>query len=120
MYFFDTYVLVEFINGNESVIHFFKEHKPIITVFNLVELHYAALRLHGKDIAEKSFEQFKNLVVSIPNDVLKEAMEFKLLNKKKKLSYADCIGYVYAKKNNLKFLTGDIQFKEMENVAYIT
>jgi len=33
------------------------------------------------------------------------------MNKNKKLSYVDCIGYIMAKSRNIRFLTGDEQFK---------
>jgi hypothetical protein len=35
------------------------------------------------------------------------------------LSYADAIGYIYSKQNNLKFLTCDDQFKDLPNVEHI-
>lgn len=38
--------------------------------------------------------------------------------KRKDLSYADCIGYTYAKRHGMKFLTGDRQFERMQNVEY--
>ena len=117
-YFFDTYVLMEFVLGNEAVKKFFSE-KPVFTVLNLIELYYNAMRIYGREVADESFAMFKTFVLPIPDDVLKEAMEFKLSNKKKKLSYADCIGYAYAKKHNLLFLTGDKEFKNMENVEFV-
>ena len=46
-------------------------------------------------------------------------MKFRLKNKKMDLSYADCIGYIYACENNLKFLTGDEKFKDMDNVEFV-
>lgn len=31
----------------------------------------------------------------------------------------DCIGYVYAKENGLRFVTGDKEFEGMENVEFV-
>lgn len=45
------------------------------------------------------------------------AMKLKLKNKN--LSYTDCIGYIFAIKNNLKFLTGDKKFNDMPNVEFV-
>jgi len=39
--------------------------------------------------------------------------------KAKKISYVDAIGYQIALEKNLKFLTGDKQFKEMKNVEFV-
>ena len=50
---------------------------------------------------------------------MKNAMFFRLQNKSLNLSYVDCIGYVLARSSGLKFLTGDIQFKDMSNVEFV-
>jgi predicted nucleic acid-binding protein len=46
-------------------------------------------------------------------------MKFRKKNKKRNLSYADCIGYIYALKNNLIFLTGDKEFEDLKNVEFV-
>jgi len=46
-------------------------------------------------------------------------MTFRALNKKRNLSYVDCIGYIIAKQRNIKFLTGDKEFEYMENVEFV-
>ena len=46
-------------------------------------------------------------------------MKFKIKYKKQDLSYADCIGYIYAIKNNLLFLTGDKEFKDLKSVEFV-
>ena len=38
---------------------------------------------------------------------------------KRKLSMTDCIGYMMAKQWGIKFLTGDKEFEDMENVEYV-
>ena len=57
--------------------------------------------------------------MDISEDVLKEAIKFRKKNKSKNLSYTDCIGYIYALKNNLMFLTGDKEFKDLKNVEFV-
>ena len=37
----------------------------------------------------------------------------------KKLSLVDALGYSYSRKLGIKFLTGDREFSEMENVEYV-
>ena len=46
-------------------------------------------------------------------------MDFRFLNKKSNLSYIDCIGYITAFKKEVKFVTGDDQFKNMKNVEFV-
>ena len=50
---------------------------------------------------------------------LKESIKFRKEQKKKDLSYTDCIGYIYAARNNMKFLTGDKEFEGMKNVEFV-
>jgi len=44
-------------------------------------------------------------------------MKYKCRNKK--LSFADCIGYLLAKKKGCKFLTCDSKFRDKNNVEFI-
>ena len=57
--------------------------------------------------------------MEVDDDTFKEAIRFRKEHKKKDLSYTDCIGYIYAKRNNLKFLTGDKEFENMDNVEFV-
>ena len=84
-----------------------------------MEVYYRILKEFNLQDANKFFEETLEFVIEIENEVIKEAMIFRLQNSKRNLSYIDCIGYVTAKKNGLKFLTGDIQFKDMENVEFV-
>ena len=54
-------------------------------------------------------------------EIIKNAGIFrsKMLKKKKALSYADCINYSIAEKMNLKLLTGDEDFKGIQNVEFV-
>ena len=47
-------------------------------------------------------------------------MKFRYENKHKKMSMTDCISYIQAKKLGIKFLTGDKEFKNKENVEHVT
>ena len=57
-------------------------------------------------------------VVSIDDETLKNAIKFRKKHKKNNLSYTDCIGYNYALMHNLKFLTGDKEFRDFDNVEF--
>jgi len=114
-YFFDSYAIIEITKGNPNYAPFIQE-EVAITIFNLAEIYYSALNYASEETAEKICNKYKNNSIEINDEILKEAMKF---NKKKNLSYADCIGYICSIKNNLIFLTGDKEFQTMENVEFI-
>jgi len=117
-YFFDSYAIIELVSGN-PVYAKFAEEPVTITIFNLAEIYYSALNNIDELKTEEIYEKYKWCVVEISDEVLKEAMKFRKNNKKRNLSYSDCIGYISALKNNLKFLTGDKEFKNLENVEFV-
>ena len=118
-YFFDSYALYEFVNGNVNYKKYFENYDIVLTRLNVIELFYVLLKDFNLNIARKYCEYFKAFVVEFSEEVLEKAMVFKLKNKDKKLSYIDCIGHQYALSNNLKFLTGDVKFKNFKNVEYV-
>ena len=118
-YFFDTYAFYELIKGNPNYKKYEKEITAITTKLNLMELHYGLLRDEGEETAEKYYNSFLKFCVEIDDEIIKLANKFRLSNYKRKLSYADCVGYILAKKFNAKFLTGDEQFKDFESVEFV-
>lgn len=117
-YFFDSYALIEMTRSNPAYAIFINE--PVTTTkFNLAELFYIILEEQGEEKAKASFAKFRDFEIEVPDDILFKAMLFRLKNRKKGLSYADCIGYVFALENKLKFLTGDDAFKNMDNVEFV-
>ncbi len=118
-YFFDTYALYEIIHGSKNYEKYKSEITIITTKLNLMELHYTILRLYGKDKADEAFENFKIYCIEINDAIIKEANELKLKYKDRRLSYVDCIGYILAKSRNIKFLTGDRGFEDLDNVEYV-
>lgn len=117
IYFCDTYALIEIIGGNPKYKKFLK--KILITSrYNLMELYYAFLRDYDEKTADKYFDTWSAFVIHIPQGTIKNAMKFKLLHKKDKMSYTDCIGYIFSIENGIMFLTGDIKFKNLEHVEF--
>lgn len=117
-YFFDTYSVIEIIEGNQSLIKYFGE-KVSITIFNLAEIYWVVLNRLGETEADIIYNQYRNSVVDIDDNTLKEAIKFRKEHKKKNLSYADCVGYIYAKLHKMKFLTGDKEFEGFPNVEFV-
>ena len=117
-YFFDTYAIIELIEGNPAYEPYSK-HLATITIFNLAEIYWVTFNKLGETEADEIYEQYKGALVNINDDTLKEAIKFRKKYKNKDLSYADCIGYIYARKHNMKFLTGDKAFENFPNVEFI-
>lgn len=115
-YFFDTYALVAIIKNNSNYVKYIDD-KVTITIFNLVELYYIVLKDFNEEKAVLIYKKFKDCVNDLDDDIIYAAMKLKL--KHKNLSYSDCIGYCFALKNNLNFLTGDKEFKDLSNVEYV-
>jgi uncharacterized protein len=118
-FFFDTYALHEVIHENKNYSPYTKGITIITTKLNLMEIHYILLRSQGLEYANNAFDYFNNFCVEIPDEVIKEANEFRLSNRKKDLSYTDCVGYILAKRLNAKFLTGDKEFEKLDNVEFV-
>lgn len=117
-YFFDSYAVIELVIGNKNYLEFIDE-EVTITIFNLAEIYWSALLNLEESKANRIYETYSGSVVPISDEVLKEAIKFRKEQKKRDLSYTDCIGYIYAKKNNFVFLTGDKEFENMANVKFV-
>src|SRR3989344_5612964 len=114
-FFFDTYALFEIIEGNNNYKSYLKDVVIVTTKLNLMELHYGLFLKYGKEVANKYYNKFVVFAIDIDDEVIKIANEFKAELRKRKLSYIDCIGYTIARINNIKFLTGDQQFFDLDN-----
>ncbi|HLD02983.1 MAG TPA: PIN domain-containing protein [Candidatus Nanoarchaeia archaeon] len=114
----DTYALIEIIEGNPNY-EKYTDYNLCITELNLIELYYAILRKRGKEQARHYLEEWDSFTTGISLESIRFGMQFKLLNKKDKLSYTDCIGYALAMEKNIKFLTGDEKFEGLANVEFV-
>ncbi len=118
-YFFDTYAFYEVIKGNTNYKKYSSGLAIVTTKLNLMELYYGLLLKFNRDIADKYYDDLLKYSVDIDDETIKQAMIFRVLHKLKNLSYIDCVGYIMAKQRNIKFLTGDKEFKNLENVEFI-
>ncbi len=111
-YFFDSYAIIEQFEGNPAYTPF-KGAVIFTTMLNLFEIEYCYLKEPGE------IEEFAQIcgILEFDFSVVRKAVQLKRINKK--LSLADCIGYCTALSHNLKFLTGDEEFKGMPNVEFV-
>ena len=120
--FADTYALVEILKGNPAY-EKYSQKELISSEFNIFELAYAMYRDFGRtdSINMLSFLRSRIEVIS-PEDLdYLEASRFRLSNNKKgkKLSLIDSLGYICSKRLKIRFLIGDREFKNIEEVEYI-
>ena len=87
-------------------------------LLNLYELCFYLIKKFNDLTASYFFDLFKENLIKIKKENVIEASKFKLKHIKKKLSYADCLGYAMAEHYDMKFLTGDKEFENFENVEF--
>lgn len=117
-YFLDSYAIIEILKSNPNYEKFL-DASLISSRINLVEVAYHLLESFPKQKAQEIISSLSFSIIEIEEKQVTEIALFRKENSKKKLSYIDCIGYVLAKENNLKFVTGDKEFKDMANVEYV-
>lgn len=113
----DTYALIEIINGNPKFAKYLNS-KFIINDLTLAELYSVLLREFNEQTADYWFNKFENYSLVADKVILKEAIKFKYFNKKKRISFFDAVGYMFALKNGALFVTGDKEFENFENVEF--
>ena len=117
-YFFDTYAIFELIGGNKSYEKYI-DKIVVLTKLNIFELFHNALRDFGETEADSIIKIYYPSVIEYSADEIKEAAKLRLKYKKRDLSMTDCIGYIVAKKLKIKFLTGDKEFENFDNVEFV-
>jgi len=117
-FFFDSYALMEIYKGNSNYEEY-KKKKIVTSYIHVYETYYNLLKFESEENIEDYFNKLKSFCISLKFDWIKTATKFRHINKKKDLSYADCLGYTISKELNIKFLTGDNQFKDISNVEFV-
>jgi ribonuclease VapC len=119
----DSYALLAFFENEpgcktvEAVLIEANENRDdlLMSAVNYGEVYYIVLREYGK----KKADEIESFVQTLPIDIIdvdktmaKEAAGFKAF---KKLSYADCFAAALAKMNKAELITGDKEFKQVED-----
>ena len=115
---FDTYAIIEIIKGNENFEKYLDEVQ-IVTDFILAEVAHYFAKQDQEHAALNYVQKYLKQRSILTQDVIVKAAMFKHQNKKKKLSMADCVGYCLAESLGIKFLTGDKEFEDMNNVEFV-
>ena len=117
-FFFDSYAFFELLKGNPSY-EKYKKVAIVTTKLNLFELYLGLLRDINEEIAEKYFDKYYIYIKEFDENVIKQAAKLKNKLNKRDLSMTDSIGYIFAKQLGIKFLTGDKEFENLDNVEFV-
>lgn len=128
----DTYAIVEIGKSNPKF-SFLLNEEFVIADLTIAEFYSLLYREGREDFAKYWYERLKFYCKSVDKDILIKALKYRIDNKNTQkskisgnilsdvedLSFFDCVGYIYALENNLKFVTGDKAFKGREGVLFI-
>ena len=114
----DTYALVEISEGNPKFAKYLNVDF-VITDLTLAEFYGVLLRGKGENTAEYWYKKLEIYSFPLDRQLLVEAIKFRYSNKKLGLSFFDAVGYVFALKKGICFVTGDKAFEKLRGVEFI-
>ena len=86
---------------------------------NLYELYYSLIKEDEDKLAEEFFSRLIGSCIKIIPEDIKAAAKFRLKNTRNDISFIDSLGYTISLRIGLKFLTGDEQFKNLNNTKFV-
>lgn len=113
----DTYILIEIYLGNKNFLEYLNV-EFVITDLTLAEFYGVLLREYGESDANLWSEKLERYAVPVEKEILEEAVKFRHKNKKSGISFFDAVGYIFALKKGLKFVTGDKEFEKFKGVEF--
>jgi predicted nucleic acid-binding protein len=117
-FFFDTYALVERQQGNPAYEEYAGE--AIFThQMNLYEFIAAVWRVHGEGVARDQVRLLNVNLLEATTEDLFEAARVRADRPRQRLSYVDALGYVLARREGMRFLTGDQAFRGLVGVEFV-
>ena len=119
----DAYSLLAYLEGEsgaDKMIEVIKEARDsrrdlLLSVVNWGEVYYITLREAGRARAEEVAHLISVLpirLVDVDLDLIRQAAVYKAT---KKMSYADCIAAALARVHKAELVTGDDDFKQLED-----
>ena len=91
----------------------------VITDLTMAEF-YSILYRQNEEIAALEWNHKLHAYCrAVSKEILIKSLKYRIDNKKENLSIFDCVGYIYALENNMKFVTGDSAFRNKEGVLFI-
>ena len=96
------------------------EMRLLMTTVNLGEVYYLLLRDHGSEDADKILKIIETLPIDFVEVDMKLVKQAAIYKATKKLPYVDCFAAALAKLQKGEVITGDKEFKAVENEVKIT
>lgn len=121
-FFYDSYAVIEYLNGNQNYRYYFEEADGVLTKLNLMEVYFRILVKNGSRAGKDVLKSFSRYLIDFDIQAIEGAMKLRLDLKDSKqldISYADALGYYLSRQTGMKFLTGDKAFKTLESVEFI-
>jgi ribonuclease VapC len=126
-YVFDSYALLAYAeneSGSATVSAILKEAlagKALIflSVINWGEMYYIAYREGGRQTAETYRTNFEQYPIKLVEAGLEHTQMAATLKATHKISYADAFAATLAKLKNAELVTGDPEFKQLENDIHL-
>jgi hypothetical protein len=114
----DSYALVEIHEENKNYA-FVLNQEFVIPNSTLAEFYQTIYRKLEKQTADYWLNKLSAYSANVNLDIWIKAMVYRHEHKTENLSVFDCIGYIFAQENKLKFVTGDKQFKNKKGVLFV-
>jgi predicted nucleic acid-binding protein len=93
-------------------------HKLLLSVVNWGEIYHSTMRENSQEVAERTVKEIAGLAIEIVGvdgtnlDYVRQAAIYKAT---RKLSYADAFAAALAKMRNADLVTGDREFRQVED-----
>jgi len=101
-YYLGSYAIIEYFADNPHVTPYFSAG-GMLTRENILEVAYAVAREYSDKDSQQVVDVLWHLQVEPTKEELLSTIQFRKKNSKKKLSYADCLGYCIAKSRGILF-----------------
>ena len=118
----DSYSLIAYIEGEkgkDTMIEIFRSARDsgracLLSVVNWGEVYYIILREAGQPRADQVAHLISTLPIQIIEADLELAKQAAIFKANKKMSYADCFAAALAKHRRVELVTGDKEFRQVE------
>jgi PIN domain nuclease of toxin-antitoxin system len=123
-YILDSYALLAYFRdeeGAEIVYQLLHDggHTHWLSVVNLGEVYYKLARDQGSDIAEEFVQHTLALDINLVDADLVLTMDAARIKAEFPMAYADCFAAALARRAQAKVVTGDPEFKQLEDAGVI-
>ncbi len=124
----DSFAIIAYLNkekGFERVRHVLSEAQKsgdpvLINEINIGEVYYILFRKRGSEGADYFLETIlPSLPILIFSNAFDDVIQAARIKAEYPLSFADCFAVATARKNNSVIMTGDPEFKRIENLVTV-